>query len=300
MMKHIIRISQLSLLIIAILFSNTVASQIEVGLLHADGNKENLSQTHLMRLKNSRCEVIVPQSMKTPVQEAMENHWIITDWTLYTDSERNTQPSDTVSVFTLSVESGPTAQTPKISLELLVKNFNGETIRIAEIILFPDAELIAKIQSINSPEAQRHELFQQGKFYNAENEFLSHNIRAINDQLNKGKSIWFDDDYSSQAHIKMLKNKTLGIPEYCFLRRNMLNGKDEAYEEDKLMKHFPYNWEKAENSDTRFVFLYAQSGAATFISIFDTLSGQIIYQTKSSNKYKLSSKDFKTLAKQIG
>jgi hypothetical protein len=300
MRKQIIRISQLSLVIFAILFSNITNAQIEVGLLHADGNKENLSQTHMMRLKNSRCEVIVPQSMEIPIKEAMENHWTITDWTLHTDSERSTQPNDTVSIFTLCVETGPTAQTPKISLELLMKNFNGETIRVAEIILYPEADIISEIQSITSPEAQRDKLFQTSKFYNAENTFLSHNIRAINDQLNKGKSIWFDDDYKSQAHIGMLKNKTLGIPEYCFLRRNMLNGKDEAYEEDKLMKHFPYNWEKAEKNNARFVFLYAQSGAATYVSIFDTLSGQLIYQTKSSNKYKLNSKDFKTLAKHIG
>jgi hypothetical protein len=300
MRKQIIHIIQINLVVFAILFCNITNAQIEVGLLHADGNKENLSQTHMMRLKNSHCEIIVPESMKTPVQEAMEAHWTITDWSLYTEYERNTQPNDTVSIFTLCVEEGPTAQTPQISLELLMKNFNGETLRVAEIILYPEADIITEIQSISNPDVQREKLFQTSKFYNAENTFLSHNIRAINNQLNKGKSIWFDDDYLSQAHIGMLKNKTLGIPEYCFLRRNMINGKDEAYEEDKLMKHFPYNWEKAEESDARFVFLYAQSGAATFVSIFDTISGQLVYQTKSSNKYKLSSKDFKTLAKHIG
>jgi len=300
MSRQIFRISQLTMLIIAMTVSNMAIAQIEVGLLHADGNKANLSQTHLMRFKSTHCEIIVPESLQTPIKNAMENHWTITDWSVFTDSKRNTEPNDTVSIFTLSVKSGPTPQTPKISFELLMKDFSGETVRLAEFILYPDAELIAEIQSINSPSSQREKLFQQSSFYNAKNGYLSHNIRGIHDQLNKGKSIWFDEDYSSQTHIGMLENKELGIPEYCFLRRNMLNGKDEPYEENKLMKHFPYQWEKAENNDTRFVFLYAQSGAATYISIFDTLSGQLIYQTKSSNKYKLSSKDFKQLSKKIG
>lgn len=300
MITHIFRISQLSFVLIALLISNISQAQIEVGLVHADGKKENFSQTHMMRLKSSRCEVVVPQSMEIPVRKALEEHWSITDWTLHTDFERNIQPSDSVCILTLNVETGPSAQTPIISLELRMKNFSGETLRIAEIILYPEADIIAEIQSLTDPEAQRKKLFQQSKFYNAENEFLSYNIRAINNQLSKEKSVWFDDDFLSQAHIRMLKDKTLGIPEYCFLRRNMLNGKDEAYEADKLMKHFPYNWDKAEKSDTRFVFLYAQSGASTYVSIFDTLSGQLIYQTKSSNKYKLSAKDFKTLAKRIG
>lgn len=300
MRKYKIAITQVCLLIIAIFFSNNTEAQIEVGLLHDDGNKENLSQTYILRLKNSRCEVIVPQNMEKLVEDAFKNHWTMTDCTIYTDSERSTEPNDSISIFTLCVEPGPTAQTPKISFKLLIKDFNGETVRIAEIILFPDAELIAGIQSINSPDAQRHELFKHGKFYNAENKFLLHNIRGINNQLNKGKSVWFDDDFSSQAHIGMLKSQTLMIPEYCFLRRNMLNGKDEVYEEKKLMKQFPYQWEKAENSEARFVFLYAQSGAAIYVSIFDTISGQLIYQTKSSNKYKLRSKDFKILSEKIG
>jgi len=300
MKQHKIRIIQLSLLIIAVIFSNTAGAQIEVGLLYADGNKKNLSQTHLTRLKSSRCEVIVPEFLKLQAQQAMENYWTATDWDIYTDSERSITPNDSVSIFTLTVQTGPTAQTPEISLELLMKDFSGETARVAEIILYADAELIAGIQSLNKPESQRLAIFKTGKFYNAEKNYLSHNIRAINDQLNKEKSIWFDDDYSSLAHLKILKNQPLAVPEYCFLRRNMLNGKDEEYEANKLMKHFSYNWEKVGNSETRFVFLYAQSGAATFVSVFDTLSGQIIYQTKSSNKYKLTSKDFKILAKSIG
>lgn len=297
-----IKITMKSIIVffIALLSYSSLQAQIEVGITKKDNTKSNLSQTQLIRLKNNTLEVIVPSSLKDCVETSLQNYWTFSDWKIFTDPSRNITPNDSVNTFSVIIESGPTPQTPKISMQLHMKDFNGDIVQVAKIILYPTAELIEQIQSINSTDMQRNKIFEGGNFYNMKKAFFSANLRAINDQLAKGKSLWLSNEHISQTHISLLNSSSLAIPEYVFLKRNMLNGKDEPVDETKLMKNYASSWEKAEGSDARFLMLYAQSGACTYLSIFDTLSGQIIYQKQSMNKYKLTSKDFKQLSKFIG
>ncbi|MDA3820419.1 MAG: hypothetical protein PF590_08180, partial [Candidatus Delongbacteria bacterium] len=64
----------------------------------------------------------------------------------------------------------------------------------------------------------------------------------------------------------------------------------------------PYPWEIGEpNGDgDRFVLMFAQTGTKVYISIYDNLSGQFIYQTKNSNQFYLKKSNLKDIAKSIG
>ncbi len=294
------KIKAFIVLLLALVCGTSLQAQIEVGITKKDNSQSNFSQTQLIRLKNNKLEIIVPAYLEECVKASFQSHWTFSDWDIYTDATHNTIANDSINILSIVVESGSTPQTPEISMQLHMKDFNGEIVQVAKIVLYPTGELIEQIQSMNSTDMQRNKIFESGSFYNMKSAFFSANLRAMNDQFAKGKALWFGNEYISQAHINLLKSSSLAIPEYVFLKRNMLNGQDEPVDEAKLMKHFSQSWEKATNSEARFILLYAQSGTSTYISVFDTISGQIVYQNQSMNKYKLTSKDFKHLSNLIG
>jgi hypothetical protein len=291
--------SKYTLLVLFALNTCLTKAQIEVGVRYKDGRQENISQTQEIKIKNSECLFIVPKKLEQSFSEILDKNWTISKWAISTDVNMNTEPNDK-NIFTIHVNPGPNPQTPIISLGMSMKDYNGNILQIADIILQPKAEAITAIQSLSEEQAQRQVLFEISDFYNLSYDLLENNIRAVNNLLSQGKSLWADNRVLSQAHIQLLSHQSLFIPEYCFYRRNMINGLDEKVESEKLLKKYPHQWITESTKEKRFVLMYAQSGASLYIGIFDTLSGQYIYHEKKSNKYKLSSNDFKDIADIIG
>lgn len=269
-------------------------AQVEVGVRNADNSKKELGQTQLIQLRNSTINFIVPSGLESDIKVALEKYWSFSDWTITSEMNLSASPDKSNCIFTLNVAEGPNVQCPEISLILYMADFAGNKVQVGRIMLQPTGDLILGIQSLNSTEEKCAAIFKNGAFYNA-GEYLANNLRAMNNLLASGGSIWLDQEKCSVPHVTMLETNELYIPEYCLLKRNMISGQDEIQESSKLLKKYtwPVSLDKKDNQ--RFICMYAQAGAAVYMSIFDNISGNVIYHHKSMNQYKLSSKDFKAL-----
>lgn len=272
-------------------------SQIETGIRTREGKKQNFTQTQLISLRNKTCVFVVPEKLTQTFEEILPSTWTFCKYEITNESVNAT--TDRI-VFKIAVEQGSTAQTPIISMQLSMLDYNNNPLNIANIALYPKADLLKELQSISDLDSQLQKIYLHPSFYNMNTKSLRNNLTAINNLLATGKSLWLDNDYCNSSLIKLLKNNELSIPEYCFLKRNMLTGEDEEVESETLLKKYPFTWTKESSSQNeRFVLMYAQSGSSIYLSVFDKQGGQVIYHQHKLNYFKLKSVCFKDIANLI-
>ncbi|MGC9332414.1 MAG: hypothetical protein ACP5DZ_11150 [Bacteroidales bacterium] len=277
-------------------------AQVEVGVIADDGQKRNFSSGELIKIKNSTITFYVPEAYKTVFSEVLDEVWTISEYELTSHAPDEMTTGNINPLFYFDVKKGQNSQVFDIRCKLGMKDYNGKNLVVASFPLYQSAKLNRMLIKQSETIALKHLIYTQPDFHNMSTLSLKTNLQAINNLLAMGKTQWMDEDVVKNTVMQNLQNETLYIPTYCLLKPNFISGTEENLDKEKLMKNYPYPWKIGEpNGDgDRFVLMFAQTGVNVYISIYDNLSGQFIYQTKNSNQFYLKKSNLKDIAKLIG
>lgn len=290
------------LIAVSCLITLSLQAQVEVGVIADDGQKRNFSSGELIKIKNSKITFYVPEAYNTVFSEVLDEVWTISDYELTSHAPGEMTTGKTSPLFYFDVKKGQNAQVFDVRCKLGMKDYNGNNLVVASFPLYQSAELNKVLTMQSETSALKPLIYSQPDFHNMSELSLKTNLQAINNLLAMGKTQWMDEDVVKNAVMQNLQSETLHIPTYCLLKPNFISGTEENLDKEKLMKKYPYPWEICEpNGDgDRFMLMVAQTGATVYISIYDNLSGQFIYQTKNSNQFYLKKSNLKDIAKLIG
>ncbi|HKK69135.1 MAG TPA: hypothetical protein VJ946_13020 [Bacteroidales bacterium] len=277
-----------------------LTAQVQVGMVSSDGKQKNFTSTDLIRIKNSRVIIDVPASCKPAFQTAFQNAWTISEFAFADEAE--TSSNGQLVHCGLSIRPGENRQNFRTFCEFTMKNHSGKNIQIASLPVQLKPSLNETLVKQPEDSNLKTVLYKSGEFHNLHPSFLTLNLKAINNTLSLGKTIWFNEDVTRPTVLSGLAGSQLFIPTYCLLKPDYFRGTEEIMNKSKLLKKYSYSWKSGSTPDTdnRFIFLSAQTGSNMYISIIDNLTGQVIYQNRNQNQYYLKRSDFKNIAKAIG
>jgi hypothetical protein len=290
------------LIVISCLLSFNLLAQVEVGVVTDNGQKRNFNSGEIIQIKNNKITFIIPEAYHSVFSEVLELVWSVSEYEMTSTLSDDLSVNESKPVFYIDVKRGQNNQVFDIRCKLRMKDHNGNNLVVASFPLYQSADL----NKILTKQAETTDLkpiiYSQPDFYNLSKISLKTNLQAINNLLAMGKAQWMDEDVVKNAVMQQLQSETLHIPSYCLLKPNFISGTEENLDENKLMKKYPYPWKIGEpNGDgDRFVLMFAQTGTNAYISIYDNLSKQFIYQTKSTNQFYLKKSNLKDIAKSIG
>ncbi len=290
------------LIVLNCLLSLNLLAQVEVGVVTDNGQKRNFNSGELIKIKNSRITFYVPEAYNTVFSEVLDEVWTISEYELKSHAPDEMTTGKTNPLFYFDVKRGQNNQVFDIRCKLRMKDHNGNNLGVASFPLYQSADLNKMLTKQPETTDLKTIIYTHPNFYNMSKLSLKTNLQAINNLLAMGKTQWMDEDVVKNTVMQNLQSETLHIPTYCLLKPNFISGTEENLDENKLMKKYPYPWKIGEpNGDgDRFVLMFAQTGVNVYISIYDNLSKQFIYQTKNSNQFYLKKSNLKDIAKSIG
>ncbi|POY40165.1 hypothetical protein C3L50_05830 [Flavobacterium alvei] len=186
------------------------------------------------------------------------------------------------------------------------KEFNDkDRIQIARLELYTDFETIVRPSNLyqNDYDADNH-------IRNWGPGILKNHIQNLNTYLNTGKKKSLFSDILNEKEIKKLASETLYIPDYILVKFNKFTGDESAkLKEEELLEDYKFKYKMLSTkelndkilSDTKgFYYLqYIKSSTNKYISVINSLTGEIIYSIYVPVSYNLKSDDLKDLSKII-
>jgi hypothetical protein len=114
----------------------------------------------------------------------------------------------------------------------------------------------------------------------------------------------------NETELKNLKDEVLYVPDYVLINFNKFTGDEtKKHDEKDIFKNYKFEYklmstdelnEKIMNDTTSFYYLiYIKSSADKFVSVINSLTGEIIYSNYTYRSYNIKSKDLKKLRKKI-
>jgi len=173
------------------------------------------------------------------------------------------------------------------------------------IEMHPTAESYAK-----STKTVLQYLYTTAHIYNWNLGFLKNYLMFVNEHLKESKERLLWEKMQNSDELKNLKTGTLYIPKYVLVEYGSLTGSESTqHNEKKLFKDYKHQYEmiddnelsqKILNSSKAFYYLiYVKSSTDKFISVVNSLTGNIIYSKYKPISYNIKSSDIKELNKYI-
>lgn len=146
-------------------------------------------------------------------------------------------------------------------------------------------------------------------FLNFDLGYLKTYLKIVNDQLkSNGYTNCYDDFYNKES-IKSLKTKKLYIPESVGVKYNAFSRTEgKKREESELLKDykFPYEIVTEEklnelitDGEEIYFLNYVQVNGNKLISVINSKTGEIVYNSKTGLSYNIKDGDFKSISKKI-
>lgn len=315
-MKLLLKISVL------FVFAFTSYAQIGVGPIEMVKFKSGqFSEESLNKLKTSKTVFVYrPSDDKEKLEKAIREVWKITDISLVPFSEMKNQDLTNISVFSIAGVNNKYWNTSinlnydnthiYLNLWMQGKNKKGKSIKesFCRIELHPTFVDYWKVTG-SSKNALSY-LYNEGQLKNWNVGFLKSYLKTVNDLIEKGEERWLYLTQNRNPKMKGLADKTLYIPDYAMVKFNKFTG-DESKKlaEAKIFKSYPHKYEiisaeqlskKILNSDESFYYLvYVKSSTDKYISVFDSLTGEMIYSAYDAKSYNMKESDLKSIAKAI-
>jgi hypothetical protein len=279
--------------------SINLTAQVEVGIITANGSKNNFSATQLVSIKNSMLVIDVPDAYKPAFRDAFESSWTISDYAFADEAEQDETTRKIRCSF--SITPGDNGQNFRTFCEFSMKDHSGQNMQIARFPLQHKPALTESLVGLPEGSNLKEIMYQNGAFHNLHPSFLSLYLKAINNTLSMGKTVWFNEKTLKPTVLPVLASNELFIPEYCFIKPDYFRGTENIMEKESILKKYDYAWQTGEvHNETRFIFLSAQTGNSLYYCVIDSLTGQVIYQDRKQNQYYLKRSDFKNISKAIG
>ncbi len=134
-------------------------------------------------------------------------------------------------------------------------------------------------------------------------------IQELQKLLAKGENDGLFSKIYEKDKIQKLKEETLYVPDYIFVKRNKFKGDEtERFEEKELMENYKLIYQvisteklnsKILNGEEIYYLSYIRSNTDKFISIINSKTGEVIYSLYRPVSYNFSDKDMKILQEDI-
>ncbi|MBK8484386.1 MAG: hypothetical protein IPL31_08625 [Saprospiraceae bacterium] len=180
---------------------------------------------------------------------------------------------------------------------------NSDKIQVARIELFTD------FATLSDPD----KLFQSdydgnGHIRNWGSGILKNYIQSLISYLNKSENRTLYSGIFNSMEMKNLKKEVLYVPEYVLTKFNKFTGDEtKKHDEKDLFEDYKLKYklisldelnQKILADKTSFYYLiYIKSSTDKYISVVNSLTGEIIYSTYSPVSYNIKSGDLKDLQK---
>lgn len=182
---------------------------------------------------------------------------------------------------------------------------NSDKVLIGRIELFTD------FKALSNPDL----LYQQdydgnGHIRNWSPGILKNYIQTLALFLNKNEKHSLYTEISNPVELKKLKNQTLWIPDYIFIKFNSFTGDESSRHEEKdLFKKYKYKYKVVSmnelsneilSSGAAFYYaVYVKSSTDKYITVINSNTGEIIYSKYTSISYNVKAGDFEDLSDKI-
>ncbi len=139
---------------------------------------------------------------------------------------------------------------------------------------------------------------------------LKNQIQCLMSYLNKGGFLMRYEDSANKTELSKLKYEVLYVPDYTLIRLDPYRSSEtEKYEEKKIFGSYKEPYKIISIADlnkriltekTAFYYLvYVRQFKDIYVSVVNSLTGEIVYSTYKYGSYNISSKDLKKLNKKI-
>lgn len=180
---------------------------------------------------------------------------------------------------------------------------NSDKIQVARIELFTDFE------ALSDPD----KLFQSGYDGNGHIRnwgagILKNQIQSLTSYLDKNEKRTLYSGIFNVKELKNLKKEVLYVPEYALIKFNKFTGDEtKKHDEKDIFEDYKLKYklistdelnQKILSDKTAFYYLiYVKSSTDKYISVINSVTGEIIYSTYSPASYNIKSGDLKDLQK---
>jgi hypothetical protein len=312
------------LIIITLIITTQFLGQVNVGpeidvqkkpALFEEGQLNHLKQTQTYFVYQNNDD-------KELFQRTFNSVWKITPINLISYREYTELKLDnTVSVFAIeSIIKEKTSETSGTVINYkfyltLFSQIDGRKLHYARFELYGDYNVGSKLSEVYSKkdDSKANEFLYSEKamFYNWSVGHLKNALQLINNQLEKSQELWLFRS-ESLASITELKTKILYIPDYTLNIKYEDESTLKAYAKhiDKIMGSYPYEYKIVSQNEldklilsnkTIFYLTYVKSSGEKFVSVINSLSGEVLYTnyTASLLSTGLKSEDIKVLLKSL-
>jgi hypothetical protein len=178
-------------------------------------------------------------------------------------------------------------------------------VQVARIELYTDYETLQEPELLFSSDYDG-----LGHIRNWGPGMLKNYIQSLMTLLEKGEKKSIAAKVYNEKELEKLKTSTLYVPDYVLIKFNMFTGdesrqhKEEELFEDYQLKYKVLSTKKLNenilNDQAGFYYLaYVKSSTDKFVSVINSLTGEMIYSEYTPVKYNLKSGDLKDLYKVI-
>lgn len=318
--------SAVKLIVLFILFFKTSTSFSQI-LIETTSENE--------RIKNGTTYVVINDSLSDKIKQYMsvlKKYWTHSkiEFTTISEIDKTMAPENSYLMFgsttntTTSIRTGSygfqregvSASCTYIYLELFTikqevfkakrkkYKFNyKDKIKIARIDLFTDFKAVQDVNLIFNSNFDGN-----GHIYNWGPGILKNNIQTLMDYLRKNEVVQLKNEIENDIALKELKDQTLFVPDYIFIKYNKFNGNEskkldeEDIFEDYKNKFTVVSIDELNNKilkETKpfYYLIYIRSCTQKFINVVNSSTGEIIYSEYSAISYNIKTKDLRRLYK---
>ena len=180
---------------------------------------------------------------------------------------------------------------------------NSDKIQVARIELFTDFETLSDPDKLFQSDYDGN-----GHIRNWGPGILKNYIQSLMSYLNKGENHSLYSGILNSKEMKNLKKEVLYVPEYILTKFNKFTG-DETKKHDekdifddyklkyKLISTNELNQKILEGKESFYYLIYIKSSTDKYISVVNSLTGEIIYSKYTPVSYNIKSGDLKDLQK---
>ena len=192
------------------------------------------------------------------------------------------------------------------SFEKNKKKFgNKDKVQIARIELFTDFPTLSDPDLLYQSDYDGN-----GHIRNWGPGILKNYVQALMGFLTKSESRTLFAGIANAKELKILKKEVLYVPDYVLIKFNKMTGDEtKKHEEKEIFEDYAFKYklipvselnEKIVNEKTAFYYLiYIKSSTDKYLSVINSLTGDIIYTTYSPMSYNIRSGDLQELSRKI-
>ena len=252
--------------------------------------------------------------------DAIKKNWTLSkvECIKYTDVEKNIAPNNAFLTITGNMTTTNNNTDTRTYLELWTTNgkfvydpkkrrhFNQEDkIQVATLELFTDF-----VTQTNPSSLYRIDYDASGHIKNWGEGIVGNYVQALNANLIKGNELVLKTEINTKEALKKLSTEALYVPDYVLTKFNKSNGDETKKQEEKALFDgyvSPYKVIAVKDLNAKIIsdktpfnyLLLINSGNEKFVTVTNSLTGEIIYSAISNGFGNLKSSDLKEIQKAI-